>query len=1766
MCRAVLACVFIFLLRPAAYGQDNRILPTLRNGRLSAEYSLLNHKMSHPLWQTALFDEDYYVVVQMNQLVDPIKKIQLAGLGIVTQQWISGYNYLAICRRGFSLKNLEETGIQNIYAIPPSLKLNANLGNYSEKIQGPKDLIEVSCFSLDSKKVEHALLGSGAQIVDTKIKPAHTWFIRGNAEIIKKLALLPFINSISAIHLEDVPLNYNNRAIHGVQSLAATVGRNLGGKNLIVGIGDNADPSAHADLAGKLIMRTDEPIDLHGTHTSGIIAGGGIVDPMYAGMAPRTHLVVNDFSNILVNSPTYVADYNMPLTNNSYYNGLGGCPGEGDYNSLSYYVDSQLLAYPKLLHVFAAGNDGPITCSPYPTGFATIKSGFQIGKNILTVGSMNNVTYTIGGGSSMGPTNDGRIKPELVAGGVEITSTIPVNSYATYNGTSMASPTVVGVLALIVERYKQLHGGAYPDGALLKALVTNSAVDLGNPGPDFTFGFGMLSGRTTVEALEQNHYFSGSVSNNTSQQFIIPSVPAGAFQIKILLYWPDAPAIPEAPVTLVNDLDLTVTEPIGTLHHPMILDPTPGNVSNNAVEGPDHTNNIEQVLINNPSAGNYTLNVNGTNIPAGPQSFYIAYEIIQPSVTVEYPFGTETWVPGQTENIRWSAYGGEPNTFTLDFSSDGGASWSTINNAISATSRSYSWTVPAIFTNQAIMRITRNAAGYTDTSDYPFTIIDQPILTVTNTCPGYAQLNWNRISGADSYDIMKLSGDTMQVIGNTTDTSFLVTPLNKDSSYWLAVRAVHAGFGGRRSLGQNVLPNSGPCSAGILDNDLMIDSLVAPVSGRQFTSSQIGVQRLSVHVRNPGGVATSLPISFSYQVNGGTAVTEVSAIPLAANSASIYTFSSANSYDFSAAGSYTIKTWIHYTSDTIPSNDTIVVTIKNLRNDPLILSPSFTEGFESAVNQTYIAPQIGLDSLDRSDFSNSGSNGRLNSFFNSGFARTGLRSMLLDVTEQGTNAADSLTNTFNLSNYSSSDQIWLDLYFKKQSAVPASPGNNIWIRGNDQAAWIPVKSLSDPTDAPGIYIKLNLDLTGILASAIPAQTISSSFQVRCGSEGKIPAASSNPLALPGGGISFDDFILTNALNDVGMLAVIQPTLKNICALTNAEKVTILVKNYGTDTLQNIPVTYAINQDTVTEIMAFLAPRDSMQYTFTKTVDLSEYQAYHIKTWISNPTDNYHNNDSSGDFTIQTSPLINQYPYLEGFENNNGYWFTNGQNDSWQWGKPQKKIIHKAANGNNAWVTNLTGNYNDNEYSFLYSPCFDLTSLTKPVLSFSHIFQTEDDCNCDFHWVEYSLDDSVWTILGDASSGVNWYDDVVMKAWQLSDTIWHVSSYDIPVITNKIRFRIVMYSDPGTNYEGVGIDDIHVFDKAPVFTDSLSASLTQPVSGSNWIDFDENGHRIFSINANGQNLGNTKVTVYRDSAAIRDTAGQYYGARNWVVRTANPASSAVGVRYYFTDSEANKLILANGCPSCLNVVDAYSSGITQYSSPQGSEEDSSLTNNRLGTYLYHQPQKDVQIIPFDNGYYAETTVSGFSEFWINGGGKQQDHPLAAWLKDFTAIQSGSDGLLNWDSWQETGSLRYVIEKSADSLQFNPIGQLPAYPHLDSIQSYHFTDPGLWGGDNYYRLVLYFQNGDSLISPVRKISNESAPSRVEVYPNPTDGDITIKTPVTCQEIQIFDVLGRKLVDKATQGYIQQVSIGSFPPGVYFLKLFTDSGNKLIKLEKR
>jgi hypothetical protein len=1763
----LIAC--IFLLFTQFISAQVGVRPMLfKEGAFNGGRNLLAARPNKDSLNALHYQKSYYLLLQFDRLPDAAGKASLTAAGIHLFDYIPGNAWLAELPDGFSLTGLGSFGVSGAYALPRQLKISAKLLENSDfDPDDPDHAIAVSFFGNISREEVTAAIGEmGARIVRTKIQPDHTLFIHADRVAIRRIAALPYISYLGLQSIKPRSLNYNNRAAHGLDALDASIGRNLQGRQVTVGIGDNADPYTHIDFTGRLIDRCPDSADLHGTHTTGTVAGGGILDPRYKGMAPQATIVSQSFTDILANAPTYVADYDMVLTNNSYTDAVAGCPGEGEYDAFSNYLDAQMVNFPHLLHNFADGNDGQYTCSPFPLAFGTVKSGLQCAKNIMVVGNLDNSDYTISVGSSRGPVNDGRLKPEIVAGGTNITSTIPHNGYVAETGTSMSSPTVAGTLALIYERYRQLHGGADPRADLIKAVTCNSATDLGNPGPDFAYGFGMLNARTAVETIENNQYFPGTVSNGGNQSFTITGVPAGAQQVKIMLYWADPAAAPFAASALVNNLDLTVISPDAVVHYPMILNSNPANVNDNAVEGVDNVNNIEQVVINTPPGGSFTVNIAGTSIPMGPQPYVITYQIIQPSVTVEYPFGNETWVPGDAETIRWSAYGGDPNGFTLEYSPDNGSTWNIISNSVPATSRLYPWTVPATASNQGLIRITRNSTGYSDVSDFPFTILGQPVIAVTNPCQGYAQINWTTIPFATSYDIMELKGDSMQFVANTSATAYLLSSLGKDSSYWLAVRAVNGSVPGRRSIAANIQPSGGSCALSALDNDLTVDSLPVPHTGRMFSSSQLTASTpVQVEVKNLGTIPTSA-YTLSYRVNGGSIVTEPIPSPLAPNTSFIYTFT--NKADLSAPGVYTLQVWVSNPGDPQSGNDTFTTVIKQLQNDPLTLSPAYTEGFETATAQTYQSATMGLDGDDRCDFSSGSSNGRARTFINSGFARTGSRCLTLDQTHfMDNSSADSLITTFNLSAYSSTDQVWLDFYYQNQGIDFTLPGNQVWIRGNDQAPWISVYTLpATPASIGGYRPSVNIDVTGMLAAAAPAQSVSSSFQVKFGEQG---FTSTNSVLQDGDlddGYSFDDITLTRSSNDIGMLSLTAPVLTGICHLSNAETVTVKVRNYSNSTATSIPVSFSINGGTaVTENIPSINAFDSTTYTFTHKADLSADMTYILSAWVSFAGDNYHKNDTLPPVQFQTEPLISTFPYLEGFEMDNGHWYTGGINDDWQWGTPAKTIINKAANGAKCWVTNLTGNYSDNELSYLYSPCFDLSSLHSPVLSFSHIFQTEDDCDCDYHWAEYSSDGVNWSRLGTVDSGTNWYDNATRQAWQASNAKWHVSSYDIPTTGSKIRFRIVMSSDPGTNYEGVGIDDVHIFDKAPIYSGAaIGSGLTQAVSGNGWVDFSSGGDRIVSINPNGQDLGNTNVEVFINPGPVRNDGKQYYLDRNIVIQPANPPAGSVSVRYYFLDTEAQNLIGASGCAGCTTIADSYQAGVMQYSSPVPAEEDSTLSNDSSGTFHFLAPHTDVSIIPYDNGYYAEYSVSGFSEFWINGGtpGPGQPYPLA--LLSFTASRVPAGALLQWSTTEEKSTRRFVIEKSTDAIAFRDIDSLAATGDSNTVSNYLYTDKQLVNGINYYRLKMVGNDGHFKYSPVRSVNDTLSASSVRLYPNPlVTGTLSVVTSVNCRQIRVTDVSGRLVQAIDAHGFFNTLFLGYLAKGVYFVNVLTDSGSTVQKV---
>jgi len=239
--------------------------------------------------------------------------------------------------------------------------------------------------------------------------------------------------------------------------------------------------------------------------------------------------------------------------------------------------------------------------------------------------------------SSWGPTNDGRLKPDVVAPGCEDTlnrndndptrtiwSTIPTDDYGGMCGTSMATPAVSGSVALLIQDYKNTHNNNNPLPSTIKAILTHTAKDLGNIGPDYSYGYGRIDVLKAVDLIE-----SDTETNKVIKEDVISSqgetddfditVSEGQSELRVTLAWDDYPATANADPALVNNLDLVLIAPDETEYYPWVLDPN--SPSSSATTGIDNLNPIEQVYVQNPQAGIWIVRVKGTTVPNPPQNY-----------------------------------------------------------------------------------------------------------------------------------------------------------------------------------------------------------------------------------------------------------------------------------------------------------------------------------------------------------------------------------------------------------------------------------------------------------------------------------------------------------------------------------------------------------------------------------------------------------------------------------------------------------------------------------------------------------------------------------------------------------------------------------------------------------------------------------------------------------------------------------------------------------------------------------------------------------------------------------------------------------------------------------------------------------------------------------------------------------------------------------------------------------------------------------------
>lgn len=928
-------------------------LPTILNGQATIKFKTGNIQpvanlesfISNPgIQPNEIFENRYFRLITFNEVPSAEIRSEMERSGIRLFNYLPDLTYMASFDVTANLATLSNAKIHAIVQFNPSWKLNKDLyaGQYpawSLTQAGKVDLVVRYHKGLNSDLVIQALLNQGASLI--RRYDYSNWVeIRINEGKHMDIASLPFVNGLEPIAPPSVPDDEKGRTLHRSNAINSDspMGRHYDGTGVSVALADDGPVGPHIDYEGRIDQsNTTANSGTHGDMTAGILMGAGNLNPTIRGMGTGAFIYIYDIGgyNHVLNSPTTNQTLGVMVTSTSYSQGCN------DYSTDTQTGDQILNQNPTLLHVYSGGNNGTGNCNyGAGSGWGNITGGYKQGKNVIACGNLSYLDV-LESSSSRGPSEDGRIKPDICANGVGQLSTNGPNTYQTGGGTSAACPGVAGIVTQLHQAHRELNGGQDAEGALLKACLLNTADDLGNPGPDYRFGWGRVNALRAVTILEDNRYVSGLVSQGNTITHNI-TVPANTKQLRVMLYWNDVEGDPLASKALVNDLNFTVTDPSSNVTEPWVLNPAPNatTLNANAVRGVDDLNNMEQVTINDPAAGVHTITIDGFLVPQGPQKYYLVYEFLDESITVTYPIGYEGFVPGETETIRWDAYGVN-GTFTMEYSIDNGSNWNTVSTTIPAAQRHYNWTVPTALTGQAKVRISRGSISGQSTES--FSIIGLPTgISVDWACPDSVRLVWNPVPGAIAYEVSKLGTMYMDSVAYSTTTDAIVTGTNPNTGHWFSVRAITPdNTKGRRANAIYKTPGVFSCPIAI---DASLNQLVSPANALQSCQ---GLTNVPVTVRiDNDGLSSVSNIPVSYTLNGGAVVTETASSTIAPGAFINYTFNA--TIDLSNPGNYTLDVWTGLTGDGNLYNDTANTSIQV--SSGTIVNLPYSEDFETFTN------------------------------------------------------------------------------------------------------------------------------------------------------------------------------------------------------------------------------------------------------------------------------------------------------------------------------------------------------------------------------------------------------------------------------------------------------------------------------------------------------------------------------------------------------------------------------------------------------------------------------------------------------------------------------------------------------------------------------------------------------------------------------------------------------------------------------------------------
>ncbi|HVR42423.1 MAG TPA: S8 family serine peptidase [Thermoanaerobaculia bacterium] len=526
------------------------------------------------------------------------------------------------------------------------------------------------------ERAEEAIRAAGAwpaQALPTRFGPLRSLEVFGSHREVERLALDEAVLLIHGPEGEIDPMNSQAADVSNVTPLfEAPYG--LTGSGVVIGVLDVGNAQAsHPEFEGRVIAHSGADAALHPTHVTGTIASGGVVQARSKGMAPAA--TVHQFShsagflqqkfdeigaNFIAadnNSWGFITGWSRDDSRTTPW-GWYGNVAFGGYSDTSAGIDEIARATGALV-MFSNGNDGGESgpssfpfehihrvvssdrdeiwcmsndgsgtdCPSTPCGTrceaekhpsdGTFRNASRTAsaKNAIGVGAVGS-SKSIAGFSSRGPTRDGRIKPDLVAKGQSQFSTSTGSGYSVLQGTSMSTPVVTGIAALLVEQWRNTTGGQ-PGGDLLKALLIHGAQDLGNPGPDYTYGFGLVDARASIDVILADggtgaRIQRGSLAQGESVEYLLELSAGSAVRATLAWFDPFSVPFPTLETTLINDLDLHVVAPDGSILGAWVLDPDQETAP--ATRGTNTRDTVEQVEFTADQTGIYRAVVRGSSL------------------------------------------------------------------------------------------------------------------------------------------------------------------------------------------------------------------------------------------------------------------------------------------------------------------------------------------------------------------------------------------------------------------------------------------------------------------------------------------------------------------------------------------------------------------------------------------------------------------------------------------------------------------------------------------------------------------------------------------------------------------------------------------------------------------------------------------------------------------------------------------------------------------------------------------------------------------------------------------------------------------------------------------------------------------------------------------------------------------------------------------------------------------------------------------------